>query len=122
MNLFGAKSKMVYISVSRENFGHRFKAASMAKDRGFLPVYPNIVADLTKTVKASAEATGPSRDEERLDQIRKAAEIWVIGEIAGDEMKEDIDLAKRFGRKIRYFHPTSQGGELLEVFDAKESE
>jgi hypothetical protein len=113
INLAG-KSKIVYISISQKNFGHRFKATGIAKDLGFLPVYPNIVSDLTKAVKTVAEASGPSRDAERLDQIRKASEVWVVGGVEG-EMKEDIELAKRFGKRIRYFEVDKTGNALKEA-------
>jgi hypothetical protein len=108
------RSKIVYISISQKNFGHRFRASSMAKDLGFLPVYPNIVSDLTKAVEAVAETSGPSRDAERLDQIRKASEVWVIG-VAEGEMKEDVELAKRFGKRLRYFEVEEQSNGLIEV-------
>ena len=108
------RSKIVYMSISQKNFGHRFRASSMAKDLGLLPVYPNIVSDLTKAVKPAAETSGPSRDAERLDQIRKASEVWVIGGIEG-EMKEDVELAKRFGKRIRYFEVEGQSNGLIEL-------
>jgi hypothetical protein len=104
--------KTVYISVSKKNFGMRFKAVRMASERRMLAVYPGIVADLAQ-VKTDPNDRD-ARDRERLEQIKKSSEVWVVGEI-GREMEEDISLAKRLGRKVRYFKLAQAGMDLKET-------
>ena len=104
------RSGVVYISISKKNFGQRFKAVKMATERKMVPVYPGIVADLAQVDAANGEA----RDRERLEQIKKASEIWVVGEISR-EMAEDIELAKRLAKKVRYFEPAQAGADLRET-------
>jgi hypothetical protein len=105
------KSSVVYISISRKNFGQRFKAMKMATERKMVPVYPGIVSDLAQ-IRAAEDRE--SRDRERLGQIKKASEVWVVGEISR-EMTEDIELAKRLAKKIRYFEPAQAGADLRET-------
>jgi len=107
------KIKSVYISFSKKNSHLRFKAASIAKERGFLPLYPNIVADLTRTI-LSDEKRKVSDENERFNQIRKSSEVWVIGSIE-DDIKEDVELAKRLGKKIKYFEVERDGINIKEV-------
>ncbi|MEM5871627.1 MAG: hypothetical protein QW051_02010 [Candidatus Aenigmatarchaeota archaeon] len=105
------KEKIVYLCFSEKNSNLRFKAMSLAKERGFTPIYPNIVVDLTKTLGAAKEMEGSSKEDEKFSQIKKASEIWVLGEVEG-EMKDDISLGKRLGKKIRYFKVYKQGVNL----------
>jgi hypothetical protein len=103
---------IVYVSISKNNFGQRFKAMRMATAKKLVPVYPNIAADFAEVTRIVNDKE--ARDKERLDQLRKASEVWVIGEI-NKEMMEDIDLAKRMNKKVKYFEPTPADADLKEV-------
>jgi hypothetical protein len=114
MNVMPEKSdNIVYISVSKSNYGQRFKAMRMASSRKLIPVYPNIVADFAQ-FNPNKERDKDARDKERWVQIKKASEVWVIGEI-NREMTEDIDLAKRLAKKIHYFETTPSDADLKEI-------
>lgn len=105
------KSNVVYISFSKKNLGHRFKAMRMATERRMIPVYPGIVSDLAQVNTAKDKE---ARDKERWEQIKKSSEVWIVGEISR-EMTEDIDLAKRLAKKIRYFETTQADADLKEI-------
>jgi hypothetical protein len=105
------KGRVVYISFSKKNPGQRFKAMRLATERKMLPVYPGIVSDLAQVDAAKDKE---ARDKERWEQIKKSSEIWVVGEISR-EMAEDIELAKRLAKRIRYFEPAQADADLKEI-------
>ncbi|MCX6817816.1 MAG: hypothetical protein NTU57_03085 [Candidatus Aenigmarchaeota archaeon] len=105
-------SNIVYISISKNDFGQRFKAMRMATVMKLIPVYPNVAADFAQVTRITNDKE--ARDKERLGQIKKASEVWVIGEM-NREMLEDVDLARRMNKKVKYFEPTAKDAELKEI-------
>ncbi|MBU0953059.1 MAG: hypothetical protein KKA90_01405 [Nanoarchaeota archaeon] len=91
--------KTVYALFSRLNRKHKIHISKFVLDQGAIPSFPTIVEDFYNTKPLTTVETIA----ERKDAIvRRADEVWVFGEIS-DDILDDVLLARRLGKKLRYF-------------------
>jgi hypothetical protein len=112
--IINGKMKVVFTSFSSKNFFWRMYISKFVLDKGFAPVNPFMNfeyflfdgADYNHIIKATNNI------------IKKCDEVWVFGNIS-DGVYYEIKLARKLGKKIKYFNMT---GMPFQVNEIEESE
>jgi hypothetical protein len=104
------QKKSAYLCVSTVNSHHRIHIAKFIMESGYIPVYPEMVKDFY-----SVEDKNRMPLEEVKDSSMKSCdEFWVFGDVSR-RMKEDINLALRLRKMVRYFDISGAPDYIKEI-------
>ena len=94
---FGQK-KSAYLCVSTTNSHNRVHIAKFITESGYIPVYPEMMKDFYSI----EDKNKISHEEVKDNSMKNCDEFWVFGSI-DVRMKEDISLALKLRKRVRYF-------------------